>query len=316
MIPEDRPQVDERADKRANLAGHKPLRVILRIGLVRPEDRPPVDDRANERARQAALRAIGGLAAVEHQPMEEVPVEQMTAVAVQFNAAAEACARRAQSFGAGQTTRVLAEAAAKAAVQQVESEGQQISGNKVDVAHAAALTVTSGDYESMLENALHSVREKSLVITVQGCRGTGPELEVSLSTLGGASFGVTCCRGARVSDIAAQVHALRCSPDSPAVVKLVCPRGSVLELSGRLPEVLGCEGEAAGGMGDMLYYPLATLQGCRDTAPWRELGLSPSTRWKHLPEDDFAKLFCMSKASFEQLPNWKQNSLKKKHDLF
>merc|ERR1719480_171873 len=184
-LPEDRPRVDARA------GGADGADAAL------PEDRPRVD----ERARQAAMRAIDVLADVEG-PVEEVPVEQLAAVAAEFNAAALACARRARSFGGGQAARVLAESAAQAAIRQVESEGQQIAGNKLDVALAAALTVTSGDYESMLEKAVHSVREEALVVTVLECSGRGPEMELSLSTLGGTSFEVSFQRGARVLEIA------------------------------------------------------------------------------------------------------------------
>jgi len=61
---------------------------------------------------------------------------------------------------------------------------------------------------------------------------------------------------------------------------------------------------------------IMTLAELLDPAVWKAKGCDPSHREQHLSDEEFQKVFDMSKADFAKLPQWKRDAAKKKHDLF
>lgn len=173
-------------------------------------------------------------------------------------------------------------------------------------------------------------------------RKEGIDLIVSWTTLSGASFDTCIRRGASVQDLAhamrqetrfanidAQASIERLDPGYAAVgrvnapskappvrVAVIGPKGTRLDDKQPLPEALDYEADASAEVEsekeDGQFYPLEVLTG----SAWRELGLDGATRWQFLREVEFNELFGMSKASFRELPSWKQKPLKQKHGLF
>lgn len=112
--------------------------------------------------------------------------------------------------------------------------------------------------------------------------------------------------------MADEVRFLHCPKGNKIVVKLIGPEGTILDPSAVLLDALDYETDKGDQDGDGPYYPLSVLTG----NAWRAMGLDGLTRWKYLREKEFKDIFGMSKATFEQLPSWKQLPLRRKHNLF
>lgn len=206
---------------------------------------------------------------------------------------------------------------------------------------AAAADTCDDPLETMLARAA-AVFQKgdsgNVVANVLEYTTEGADLVVSWSTLAGDVFESRVRRGCLVRELAHAVHAARFgytnrrvevdgfdrsfkalldtrTPSKalePAQVAIIGPRGTNLDWDHQLPQALDYEADKPTEDEDGEFYPLHVLIG----DAWRELGLEAATRWRCLREHEFVKLFGMSKASFEQLPSWKQLPLKKSSGLF
>mmetsp|Transcript_114438 Transcript_114438/g.180190 ORF Transcript_114438/g.180190 Transcript_114438/m.180190 type:complete len:293 (+) Transcript_114438:55-933(+) len=181
-----------------------------------------------------------------------------------------------------------------------------------------AISKTGGAYDVMVDAALRAFSSDQMVyvVCVNRYSQIGVDISLSLSTLV-EEFSIKVSREATVAHVAQLVREerLRKHPAAPGKtvdVKLVGPGGTVLPLAQLIKHALDIEGADLLADEEGVFYPLSVLTGTK----WRELGLSASTRWKHLHESEFAKLFGMSKATFEKLPDWKQIPMKRKHGLF
>lgn len=215
---------------------------------------------------------------------------------------------------------LLVEAALEAACSTASAE---FSCKQKEYARLSAATSESMDFEVMQEKAAKALssHRQTYTVSVCGYSKAGVEVKISFLTIGGASFDIQVPRGTSVRDVA---HAIKDVKQlrGPAYVeglevevKLIGPAGTVLQESRCFPEVIDYETDGAGeeAYPEAAYlHQLEVLTG----EAWKELGLDGPTRWKYVPEEDFVKLFGMSKASFDQLKPWTQNSLKKKHGLF
>lgn len=59
-----------------------------------------------------------------------------------------------------------------------------------------------------------------------------------------------------------------------------------------------------------------TLDQLTDKRQWEKLDVKPTDRERYLPASVFKELFGMGLDDFSKLPKWKQDNLKKKHNLF
>merc|ERR1712187_621256 len=73
---------------------------------------------------------------------------------------------------------------------------------------------------------------------------------------------------------------------------LIGPKGTRLDAEMPLPEALDHEPSVPAEEEEGDFYPLSVLAG----DAWRDLGLEGATRWRCLRENEFQKLFGMSKA--------------------
>lgn len=161
------------------------------------------------------------------------------------------------------------------------------------------------------------------IANVIGYETEGVDLIVSCSTLAGATFQSRVCRGASVQDLAQAMHESHSETKFgfgfkfgingfKKRVAVIGPKGTSLNLEMPLPEALDHEPIAPVECEEGDFYSLSVLRG----DAWRELGLQAATRWQYLRESEFQKVFGLSKATFEQMPSWKQIPLKKRHGLF
>jgi len=219
---------------------------------------------------------------------------------------------------------LLREAAVQSALKEASQSGIEVHGRfdtwaKESEARLSAARTSGSEYEAMFANALRALNsERSVyVVTVSGYKRAGLDLILSLSSLG-EDFQMMVKRETSVAQVTYLVQQDRlqkrpAGPGKTIEVKLVGPAGTLLPREKLITHALDYEAdEVLSDDENGTFYPLSVLTGER----WKDMGLSGPTRWKHLHEKDFRNLFGMSKDAFEQLPDWKQIPLKKKHSLF
>lgn len=186
------------------------------------------------------------------------------------------------------------------------------------------------EYDEILAKADRAVQvglNKSVyVVQVMGYKKEGVELVLSMSNpISGETFSARVEVGTLVAEVMKVIQNMRFHEvahverliqgvsGSYVNVKLLGPAGTLLDPAKFLPEALDYETDVVtDDVQQGEYYPLEMLVG----QAWKNMGLDGPTRWKHVEDTLFMQLFGMSKASFEQLPTWKQIPLKRKHGLF
>eukprot|EP00450_Noctiluca_scintillans_P007993 CAMPEP_0194487352 /NCGR_PEP_ID=MMETSP0253-20130528/7661_1 /TAXON_ID=2966 /ORGANISM="Noctiluca scintillans" /LENGTH=679 /DNA_ID=CAMNT_0039327557 /DNA_START=32 /DNA_END=2071 /DNA_ORIENTATION=+ len=157
-----------------------------------------------------------------------------------------------------------------------------------------------GTYQETHVSNAEDAAVKSVIVKVAKTAGAGPQVGSTLEFLAGkgASHGSLSYEG-----IACQ---LQMSTDVDLLM-MIKPGRKEKKPEGHV-EAAPTEEFFSGPL------PLADLK--IKSPVWKEMNVDPGHREMALSDEEFEALFKMDKEKFKAQPGWKQNNLKKQHDLF